>query len=719
MPGAKSFRHWDDRRLLNLVDTVLRRLYRSWGELAPSARGQVDRLRVAAAARAGDSSISAAARREVLATFLEDLASLDSVLPTVDEAAQRGLRGETPASANPKGISYLQVVNLLRLMRDDPSHFAPRAVQAAKRPNGLQPQAGARPANDRAAVPGWQLPAAPVPETVRGAAGIPFYTYVDFPTTISSYSDTKYPLVVQLVRDRPRRSRGEGEVDISFQDEVEFVDVVVRAPAFAEVSGYGEPARDGPALRRTIVVSPEEDSQPAVFLLQLVEGRSGPQWVTVDFYHRGRNAGSLTLEVDIRGFQLLRKRTRRGGTANEEADVAQAALGTATIVRAVEGVTIAHGAALPAADLELRIVRDADGRTLHFHLHSQKVAELDGRAVGSILFNDLSRPDLFFDRLVGRLSDFAARAGEDMQSGEAVRIEEEVADIGVELYEQLFPQQLRKLYWKIKELRESGKLKNLLIVSDEPWIPWELVKPYDVIDGRDMEDDHLAGAWPMSRWLAGVAAPSDLQIEAARLVVPMLDLEFVHKEIQYFDSLAARQIEVAPPVTTRAEFLELAQNGGAQLFHFATHGDFNQTMVDESPIVLQGDPLFPSDLSRRRAKGLRRERPLIFLNICHGARVGYNLTGLGGWAQRLVDHVGVTAFVGALWEVHDELASRFSRLFYEELWAGKTLGDAFFSARQQIRDTQRANPTWLAYTLYGDPNSRVIWKSGRAATLPG
>lgn len=134
---------------------------------------------------------------------------------------------------------------------------------------------------------------------------------------------------------------------------------------------------------------------------------------------------------------------------------------------------------------------------------------------------------------------------------------------------------------------------------------------------------------------------------------------------------------------------------------------------------MQGDPLFPSDLSRRRAKGLRRERPLIFLNICHGARVGYNLTGLGGWAQRLVDHVGVTAFVGALWEVHDELASRFSRLFYEELWAGKTLGDAFFSARQQIRDTQRANPTWLAYTLYGDPNSRVIWKSGRAATLPG
>ena len=207
-----------------------------------------------------------------------------------------------------------------------------------------------------------------------------------------------------------------------------------------------------------------------------------------------------------------------------------------------------------------------------------------------------------------------------------------------------------------------------------------------------MEDDHLAGAWQMSRWLSGAAVPSDLNIRTARLVAPKFDLDFVWKEIQYFDSLAARQIEVAPPITTRADFLDAAEQGGVQLFHFATHGNFNQTFVDESPIVLQGDPLFPSDLTRRRARGLRRERPLIFLNTCHGARVGFNLTGLGGWAQRLVDQLGVTAFVGAQWEVHDELASEFARTFYEELWAGKTLGEAFHSARQRIRTIQRANP---------------------------
>ena len=728
-----SSRNWDDRRLLNTVDAVLRRLFRGWSELDPHTRSRVDQLRLAAAAAAGNSSISAAERRAVLTRFLDDVAAIDAALLIVYEALREGKTRDGVGYAMPKGINYLQAVNLLRLMKDDPSHYMPRAATTATPSSAAparepanpsaQPQPSARPENVRATAPQWRTPtsasdspATPAAGAIRGGPAVQLYTYVDFPLTISNRADVKYPLVVQLVQDRPRESRSEGEVNINFREEVEYVDVVVRAPGFEEVSGYGAGARDGPALRRTIAVPQNADSQPAVFLLQLVADRTGPQWVTVDFYHRGRNVGSLTLEVDVRGFQLLRKRTRRAAIAGNEEAAAPVSFGPASVIRSVDGVTIPQGTPLPAADVELRIIRDADGRTLHFHLHSQKLPTLDGRAVGSVVFNDLSRPDIFFDRLVERLSSFAARAGAELHAEEASRMEDEVADIGIELYEQLFPEPLRKAYWEIKALRDAGTLKNLLIVSDEPWIPWELVKPFDVVEGQDVEDDHLAGAWQMSRWLSGAAVPSDLNIRTARLVVPMFDLDFVWKEIQYFDSLAARQIEVAPPITTRADFLDAAEQGGVQLFHFATHGNFNQAFVDESPIVLQGDPLFPSDLTRRRARGLRRERPLIFLNTCHGARVGFNLTGLGGWAQRLVDQLGVTAFVGAQWEVHDELASKFARTFYEELWAGKTLGEAFHSARQRIRTIQRANPTWLAYTLYGDPNSRILWNSADGAT---
>ncbi len=713
-------RNWDDRQLLNIVDSVLRRFFRSYWNLDPLTRSQVDRLRKAAAAAAGDTDISAVERRAVLTNFLEDLTSIDAVLPLIEEAMRGGIAGNSPGYASVMGISYLQALNLLRVMRDDPSNYVPRSFQVPPVPtlrgaapppsvSSGKPQTGGQARSD--ATPGWEHAAAPAAGVVRGGPVVQFHTYIDFPPTISNRNDVKYPLVVQLVRDRPRESRSEAEVGIAFQDEIEYVDVVVRAPGFEEVSGHGAGARDGPALRRTIAVPQDSDSQPAVFLLQLVDDRTGPHWVTVDFYHRGRNAGSLTLEVAVRTFPFLRGSTRQAGAISNEEGEELPAFGTASVVRAVDGVTIPQGTPLPAADVELRIIRDADGRTLHFHLHSQKLPAFDGRTAGSIVFNELSRPDHFFDRLAERLSALAARASTNLPGDEAVHMEDEVADLGIELYEQLFPAPLRQLYWEIKARRDAGELMNLLIVSDEPWIPWELVKPYDVVDGQDVEDDHLAGAWRMSRWLAGAAVPSDLNIRAARLVAPMISLDFVTQEIRYFDSLAARQIETAPLITTRAQFLELAEQGGAQLFHFATHGNYNQAFVDESPIVLEGDPLFPSDLTRRRARGLRREKPLIFLNTCHGARVGYNLTGLGGWAQRLVDHLGVTAFVGALWEVHDELASKFAQIFYEDLWAGKTLGEAFYSARQQIRALQGANPTWLAYTLYGDPNSRVFWRS--------
>jgi CHAT domain-containing protein len=106
--------------------------------------------------------------------------------------------------------------------------------------------------------------------------------------------------------------------------------------------------------------------------------------------------------------------------------------------------------------------------------------------------------------------------------------------------------------------------------------------------------------------------------------------------------------------------------------------------------------------------------PLVFLNACHAGRVGAGLTYLGGWAHAFFD-AGASAFIGSLWEINDALASQFARAFYDRLWGlgafeGKPqpLGQAFSEARMAIRDTDPANPTWLAYVLYGDPYGEVI-----------
>jgi CHAT domain-containing protein len=60
------------------------------------------------------------------------------------------------------------------------------------------------------------------------------------------------------------------------------------------------------------------------------------------------------------------------------------------------------------------------------------------------------------------------------------------------------------------------------------------------------------------------------------------------------------------------------------------------------------------------------------------------------------------AFIGSLWEVVDTLASTYAQEFYRAALAGHTLGESARQARDAIRDNP-GDPTWLAYTLYGDP----------------
>ena len=191
--------------------------------------------------------------------------------------------------------------------------------------------------------------------------------------------------------------------------------------------------------------------------------------------------------------------------------------------------------------------------------------------------------------------------------------------------------------------------------------------------------------------------------------MPELNLPNVQREKTFFDALAQRrQIEVGAPLQLRGEVLDMLRNGGFQVLHFATHGQFNSEDADQSQLELADGTLIPADLQGSGLRGIRKGRPLVFLNACNIGRSAFGLTGLGGWADKLFNEAQVSAFVGTLWEVTDDLAAEFSAQFYDALAAGKTLSEALHTARMHIRELAPANPTWLAYTLYGDPNATVV-----------
>jgi hypothetical protein len=269
----------------------------------------------------------------------------------------------------------------------------------------------------------------------------------------------------------------------------------------------------------------------------------------------------------------------------------------------------------------------------------------------------------------------------------------------------LFNEDMRREYRE----RIRGRVHTLEIVSDEPWIPWELVKPYD--DGVD--DDFLCLQYDFSRWVSGGTAPAaEIEVDSLVCIAPTdSGLAQAQAERDFVRSLAT-QLGLADrsPVEARRDLVEALLEGDApvKLWHFACHGNYDADAPGNSPLILKdGRRLRPNDLVGRAQTRLSADRPFVFLNACRVGQGGLSLTGLGGWAARLVGECRVGALVAPLWSVGDDAASEFARAFYEEAWKpGATLAAALRQARQRTKEAYPNDPTWLAYSLYAHPNAR-------------
>jgi CHAT domain-containing protein len=285
-----------------------------------------------------------------------------------------------------------------------------------------------------------------------------------------------------------------------------------------------------------------------------------------------------------------------------------------------------------------------------------------------------------------------------------------MADAGSNLYDELFPPEFKREYPALREKHLGG---NLLITSNEPWIPWEIVRPLEH-DRRGQalyEDPPLCESYQLARWVAGAAAPAQLALNRAAVIQPEANLLAARRERDYFAALSGAGIAVAAPLQTVAETLASFSAGQTQLYHFACHGNFDLTDPNDSKLKLADGFLTPGQITGDRKSGLLRSRPLVFVNACHAGERGFGLTRLGGWAERFVG-AGASAFIGSLWEINDALAARFAAEFYDRFFglaghARQPLAAAFRAARLVLKELDPANPTWLAYVLYGNPRAEI------------
>ncbi|MCX6033322.1 MAG: CHAT domain-containing protein [Chloroflexi bacterium] len=597
--------------------------------------------------------------------------------------------------------SYPQVRKLL----DDGKTYVRKPVMRDYRPGGWPAPIKGFPSPQgpgESAMPDYPAPSfpraqpPPVPKSVGPlpTTAVQRYGNVYFPTQVL-LTQKQIPLVVHIAQKAseviPSRVSGD-KARISLQ--LGPLTLILYAEGFAlEASLGGEETPNLPAAR-TVRVEPDRDCEPVVFFL--TPQSAGSKRISIDVYQFNRQAASLAFETEV---------------------VAQGALSKPENVAfeplALTSVTAGADVKLP--DLELRVTLSSDRRTLTYTVRAPNEDGINFRPAGQSPLAD--EPQKYFQPTFDRLSTLARKMGDERTPAETAAALDELSDIGTNLYEALFSDELRQEYARFRA-GLAGQ-KSLLIISDDPWIPWEMVRPAGLdAAGQAYVDPPLCEMFRLARWLAGPGAPDQMVMLHGVWVTPADNLQAAKIESDYFAELHRRQwgIELQGPLSKVPEVESRFVDGQTEFFHFSCHGNINTDDPNESKLKLDaGLYLRPSQITGMKKLGLSKSRPMVFLNACHAGRVGFGLTQLGGWAQRFLG-AGASAFIGSQWEIRDELAAQFAKEFYNRLWgldkfAGQgplPIGEAFYQARKVIKDADPANPTWLAYVLYGDPQGQVL-----------
>jgi hypothetical protein len=338
--------------------------------------------------------------------------------------------------------------------------------------------------------------------------------------------------------------------------------------------------------------------------------------------------------------------------------------------------------------------------------------------------------------------------------------ERTLSHIGCNLYQQLLPPALQELCWTF---RERG-VRTMMILSDEPHIPWVLIKPFRIdpsIGGFVAESPFWGESFALTHWLRGRPPSPRLSIQRVVTVAagsggahsllerPVRDLiaagrASTPRDVENSSESASGPSsndespigapvsnEVLPPlgsVQEESELLRFLESHGAtvtrlpahwkalqamfeqgdfDVLHLASHCTFGGTSTGDASAVLLDDGAFTAaQLSPLMAGPLRRRAPLVFFNTCHSGRLGFGPTRLGAWGARLVD-LGCGGFIGALWPVTDRAARAFACAFYERIAERRPIGEAIQLSRQQVREEFPNDPTWLAYCCFADPMAKI------------
>jgi CHAT domain len=333
--------------------------------------------------------------------------------------------------------------------------------------------------------------------------------------------------------------------------------------------------------------------------------------------------------------------------------------------------------------------------------------QVSSTAHGGYSFQLLSEalyPMKVVDRLAGDPAAVVGRMMEELraiakgqpQYGSPALVRNRLMNLGAKLWADVVPDVIREQFWE-----QRDRIRLFTIASDIDTVPWELLYPVDM----NNDDGFLVEQFPVVRRVYGQGRTRVLRLGGgAGFIVPP------RSPTNAMEEVAAVRGILPPDVIHRGTEADLAEvlkllNTMPSVLHFAGHNAFTDEMG--SLISLEGGPLRPDDLSYAKQKrAFEAVSPLVFFNGCRTAGEIPGFTQMNGWAKEFMG-AGAGAFIGSLWAVRSSSARMFAEAFYHALVRDRhPLGTASLLARQAIA-ADEGDPTWLAYTIYGNPSASL------------
>jgi len=304
----------------------------------------------------------------------------------------------------------------------------------------------------------------------------------------------------------------------------------------------------------------------------------------------------------------------------------------------------------------------------------------------------------------------------------------ELAAFGEQLFETLFPGDVRRLYDEARS-RQRGRKLDFVFTSMIPWIaekPWEFA--YD--PGRRSflatEEIHFvrnvltaipADVTPLQAGPLRILVAAAQPIGFGCLSVSQ-EVEVIRRGFEPLIQAGLVEVEVLARATPSGIHERLSM-GNYPIVHFIGHGVFDER-TQEGALVFEDSRGGELILGERPLREILCQRgvSLVFLNACQsgsGGRADFNK----GVAQALVAH-GLPALVANQYSVLDSSATSFAQHFYWSLARGQSVGRAASEARIAVNYGIQGDPIdWAVPVVYArDPNMALRAAPDSQTTLP-